>query len=66
MKFLGILIDHKLNFDYNVWYITSKLSRILDVLRKLSYYLPQEVLRTLYMSLVLPGMTCGIEVWYGG
>ena len=64
-KFLGIFIDRNLTFQDHVRYISSKVSRSLGVLRKLSGYLPGEILKTLYLSLILPYLTYAIEVWYG-
>ena len=43
----------------------SKLSRSLGILRKLSGYLPIEILKTLYSFLLLPYLTNAIEMWYG-
>ena len=64
-KFHGIFIDRKLTFQDHVRYILSKVSTYLGILRKLSGYLPVEILKTLYLSLVLPYLTYAIEVRYG-
>ena len=42
-----------------------KVSRSLRVLCKLSGYLSVEILKTLYLSLILPYLTYAIEVWHG-
>jgi len=63
MKFLGILIDDRLSFSQQITSVCSKVSRSLAVIRKLSRMVPICVLRNLYLSLVYPHVTYGVEVW---
>ena len=42
-NFLGVLIDSKLNFKYHIQYICSKVYKAVEVLFKLSSYMPSEI-----------------------
>ena len=64
-KFLGIILDQNLNFKSHINYIQSKLSRSVGILYKTSSLLPQNILKMLYNSLILPYITYGIESWFG-
>ena len=62
-NFLGVLIDSKLNFKYHIQYICSKVSKAVEVLFKLSSYMPSEILKIIYHALVTPYFTYCITVW---
>lgn len=62
-KFLGIFIDDRLSFDDHLNHVCKKVSRSVGVLRKVSELVPRSVLRTMYLSLVYPFITYGIEAW---
>lgn len=63
-KFLGIYLDKHLDFKKHVEYISVKLSKSLGIIRKLSFYLPFDILKMLYSSLILPYLSYGIEAWF--
>ena len=65
IKFLGILIDNRLKFHFHTSYISSKLSKQIGLLYKLSKYIPTNVLKLLYNTLFLPYINYGIEAWFG-
>ena len=62
-KFLGIIIDNRLNFSEHVRYTCNKISKTIGIMKRLSSFVPAAVLRTLYNSLVLPYLTYGVELW---
>ena len=62
-KFLGVMIDAKLNWKEHIGLIRSKLSRSLAIIYKASQYLDKKSLYTLYCSLFLPYMSYCLEVW---
>ena len=62
-KFLGVLIDDKLHFSNHINQICKKISRSIGVIKKLSAYLPQSSLITLYYSIVYPHVIYAIKVW---
>ena len=61
-KFLGVFIDHKLNFKEHIDHVVSSISRSAGVLKRLNF-LPYSVLRLLYFSLVYPYLIYGILIW---
>ena len=51
-KYLGILIDNKLNWKQHIQYIKSKLSKGIGILTKIRHFAPQNVLISLYYSFI--------------
>ena len=64
-KFLGLHIDRNLNFKKHIHHISTKISKSVGILYRLNSYLPSDILKLLYNSLILPYLTYGIESWYG-
>ena len=65
VKFLGIYIDEKLNWKYQVNYIHSQVCSGLYALRRLKLLLPKFLLKTIYFSLIESHLTYGLSVWGG-
>ena len=65
MKFLGIHLDQHLTFHEHIAAITSKLSKSVGILYRLNKYLPPNILKLLYASLIEPYIAYGLEAWYG-
>ena len=63
-KFLGLFIDEHLSFRYHVDHVVNKISKSIGLLFKLNYYLPRNILLTLYNTLVLPYLNYGIIIWH--
>ena len=64
-KFLGINIDHKLDWREHINYVCNKLAKINGMLYKSRDYLNIEARIQLYNSFVLPHLTYCIAVWGG-
>ena len=62
-KCLGILIDDELNWSSHVDKITKTTQRYISVIRRAKIYLPQNSLKLLYNSLVLPNFDYCSAVW---
>lgn len=62
-KFLGIIIDDKLNYKDHINSVVNKVSKSCGVLRKLSASVPSHILKKLYFTLVYPFLVYGIEAW---
>ena len=62
IKFLGINIDDKLTWNIHIGVICNKLSKNIGVMYKLKS-LPQNILKMIYNSIVMPYLTYGIIVW---
>ena len=65
IKFLGIIFDKHFTFKKHVDVIARKISKSVGILFILSKYLPLEVTKRLYYSLINPFLLYGIEVWHG-
>lgn len=63
-KFLGIILDKKLNFKNHLVLLKSKISKTVGLLYKLNKFLPETILKSLYQTLVQPYLTYGIEAWF--
>ena len=63
IKFLGIYIDDKLNFNAHVKQLLSKLSRAVGLMKRMSQILPDKVMLNLYYSLFYSHLTYGITAW---
>ena len=62
-KFLGIIIDNKLNWSKHIAYISGKIARGIGVIIKARKCLPKQSLITLYYSFIYPYLTYCNQVW---
>ena len=65
-KFLGVIIDNKINWKDHVSYIAGKVSRGIGMMIKAKQYLQKEALVTLYYSFIYPYFTYCNHIWGGG
>jgi hypothetical protein len=68
IKYLGIIIDIKLNFREHIIQTSRKCTTLIHTLAKsakLSWGLKHEVLNTIYKGAILPLMLYGAPVWRG-
>ena len=65
MRYLGIIIDSKLNFVLQSNEVYRRLSKMHGVFYSLSALVPRTTLVTLYHSLVYPIITQNIIIWGG-
>jgi len=61
--FLGVQIDENLNWKCHISLICSKISRNIGVIYRLSKFLPSNILRQLYFTLVYPYIYYCNLVW---
>ena len=62
-NFLGITLNNHLNWDSHINKVAYKISRTTGILKKLTHFLPQHILRTMYNSIILPHINYGILAW---
>ncbi len=62
-KFLGVYIDSRLSWKVHITEICKKISKSIGIISRLKSVFPDEILRTLYCTLILPYMSCGNIVW---
>ena len=65
IRYLGIILDSKLNFNQHVNKVCSDLSKYRGVMYSLSSCLPQSVMMNLYNCLVYPAIVQDIIIWGG-
>ena len=63
IKYLGITIDSRLNFEKHIGIVAKKISRSLGVMCKLRNVLPPKALLVLYYSMIHPHLLYGITIW---
>ena len=64
-KFLGVLIDDRLTWKPHIDAISVKIAKCTGILSKLKHYLPRNILRSLYLTLILPHLLYCLSVWAG-
>ena len=62
-KFLGVILDNKLNWHVHCDYICGKMSQGITIIIKTRKYLMKLTLLSLYNSLILPYVSYCIHVW---
>ena len=62
-KFLGITIDENLDWTPHINDLCLMLRKYVGVFYKLSFKLPQNILRMLYFAIVYPHLLYGIELY---
>ena len=63
VKYLGVLIDQHLRWNYHVSNISKKISRGIGILTKLRNFMGTDLLKTIYYCLVYSHLTYGIHAW---
>ena len=63
VKYLGVLLDEHLNWKYQINGVALKISRGIGILAKLKPYLKNNLLRSIYFSLVYSHLSYGVHVW---
>ena len=52
-KHLGLILDNKLNFNLHLKTVIDKITKSINVLRKLRFHIPRHSLITIYKSFIL-------------
>ena len=63
IKYLGVYIDDKLNWNYQITHINNKITKNIGILCKLRYYLNLKSMKQLYFSLIYPYLNYGLLSW---
>lgn len=64
-KYLGVVLDSKINWKDHINYITNKISRSSYILSKIRHFVNLPVLKMLYYSLVHPHINYCLTTWGG-
>ena len=62
-KYLGIEIESTLSFTNQINKIEAKISTAFGILFRLQHFAPEQILMSVYHSLVFPHLCYGIIVW---
>ena len=63
IKYLGVIVDYKLNWIDHITYVKNKISKGLGIMYKARRYLNKSSLKNLYHAYIYPYLTYCIEVW---
>ena len=62
-KFLGVIIDCRLNWSEHTKFVTKKISKGIGIIIKARKYFNSETLLSLYNTLILPFISYCVHVW---
>lgn len=62
-KYLGLIMDSKLTWQYHIDHLKNKISPLIGALRKISLCIPNKIRPIIYNSLVKPHIEYLIEIW---
>ena len=62
-NFLGVTIDEHITWKQHSQKVASKIACTIGTMKRLKYFLPTTILKTLYNSLILPHLQYGILLW---
>ena len=62
-KYLGVIIDRKLNWIDHITYVKNKISKGIGIMYKARQFLSKRALLDLYYAYIYPYMTYCIKVW---
>lgn len=63
VKFLGLYIDSHIDWKIHINNLCSRVAKLIGVLYRLKYYVPTDVLKTIYNSIIYSHFTYCNIVW---
>ena len=63
LKYLGVLIDNKLNGEYHCEALRGKLNRANGMLSKVRHYVPEKELKSIYHAIFTSHLRYGCQIW---
>ena len=63
VKYLGVIIDSKLNFDTHIKKLAHRISKTVEIMFKSKQYMPKKALQALCYSLIHTHLLYGLPVW---
>ena len=63
VKYLGMILDDKLTWEQQIEFISGKMVRNIDILKRIRNFIPQESLLLLYQTLIEPYLRYCSIVW---
>ena len=62
-NFLGFILDSNLNWKTHLKAFSSKISRVIGLVRKLKYIFLKYILCSIYKTLILPHLNFSLLTW---
>ena len=62
-KLWGVIVNEKLTWKNHIDAISKTFSRNIGMLTKLKYFVPENILYSLYWTLILPYVNYGVLIW---
>ena len=63
IKYLGVLVDKNLTWNYHIDAITAKISETIGLISKLQHSIPRHILLYIYQTLIHPHLNYGLAAW---
>ena len=63
IKFLGVIIDKNFKWKEHISHKCNTIAKTLSVFTRIRHFIPTEILKVLYHSLITPHLTYGIVAW---
>ena len=63
IKFLGVIIDNKLNWHEHIIYIKNKISKSIGIIYKVRKYVEKQTIKNMYYTFVFPYFIYCNEIW---
>ena len=63
MKYLGVIIDTKLNWISHITFVKNKVAKAIGIIRRARPLLNKNALKNLYHTFIYPYLTYCVEVW---
>ena len=63
IKYLGVYLDEKMNWSYQIKHVNNKLAKNLGILSKLRYYLNLKTMKQIYYNLIFPYLNYALLSW---
>ena len=63
LKYLGVIIDHKLNWTQHIAHVRNKVSKGIGIMYRARNYLTKNSLKSLYFSYIYPYLIYCVEIW---
>lgn len=65
IKYLGIMIDDKLNFHCHIDMISARVRKLIAIFKNLRHVADKELIKSVYLALCQPQLFYCIDVWGG-
>ena len=63
IKYLGLIVDDRLTWKHHITELSKKLNRSIGILYKLKKQCPENILKSIYFSLIHSYLSYGLSVW---